>query len=118
VSIRFQADNDLSAVIITATLRREPTIDFQTAEAARLDSLDDQSVLDRAATEGRILVTHDKRSMPRHFAEFLAKGHSSPGVLLVIPQDAPLTRVVESLVLIWADGRPDDWVNVITKIPF
>lgn len=118
MSIRFQADNDLSAVIVTTTLRREPAIDFQTAEAARLDSLDDKAVLQRAAADGRILITHDKRSMPRHFAEFLAEGHTSPGVLVVIPQHAPLAGVVETLVLIWADARPDDWVNVITKIPF
>lgn len=118
MSIRFQADNDLSGRIVAATLRCEPSIDFQSAQAAGLDRLDDKAVLSRAAEEGRILVTHDKRSMPRHFAEFLAQGHSSPGVLIVIPQDAPLARVVETLLLIWADGRPDDWVNVLTKIPF
>ena len=118
MSIRFQADNDLNGLIVTATLRREPAIDFRTAQAAGLDRLDDGAVLKRTAEEGRILVTHDKRSMPRHFAAFIAEGHSSPGVLVVIPQDAPLARVVETLVLIWADGRPEDWVNVITKIPF
>ena len=118
MSIRFQADNDLNGLIVTATLRREPTIDFQTAQAAGLDRLDDEAVLHRAAEDGRILVTHDKRSMPRHFAGFAAEGHNSPGVLVVIPQDAPLLLVVETLVLIWADGRPEDWANVITKIPF
>jgi hypothetical protein len=41
LSIRFQADNDLKKVIVDATLRREPSIDFQTADAARLDDLDD-----------------------------------------------------------------------------
>jgi hypothetical protein len=30
LSIRFQADNDLKRIIIDATLRREPRIDFQT----------------------------------------------------------------------------------------
>jgi len=118
VSIRFQADNDLSGLIVAATLRHEPAIDFQTAQAAGWDGLDDLAVLRRAAQEGRILVTHDKRSMPRHFAEFLREGRRTPGVLVVIPQDAPLARVVETLVLIWADGQPEDWVNVITKIPF
>jgi hypothetical protein len=118
VTIRFQADNDLSGLIAAATLRREPAIDFQTALAAGLDRLDDLPVLHRTAAEGGILVTHDKRSMPRHFAEFLREGRRSPGVLVVIPQDAPLAGVVETLVLIWADGQPEDWVNVITKIPF
>jgi hypothetical protein len=118
VTIRFQAVNDLNALILAATLRREPAIDFQTAQAAGLDRLDDAAMLQRTAEQGRILITHDKRSMPRHFAELIAERHNSPGVLVVIPQDARLAGVAETLVLIWADGRPEDWVNVITKIPF
>lgn len=93
MSIRYQADNDLNQLIVAATYRREPGIDFQTAQKAQLDRLDDPIVLRRAASEGRILVTHDKRTMPRHFASFLRQGNISPGVLLVIPQDAPLQSV-------------------------
>ena len=101
MSLRFQADNDLNRLIVAATFRREPAIDFQTAQSAQLDYLDDETVLQHAASEGRILVTHDKRTMPKHFASFLAKGNSSPGVLLVIPQDVPLRTVVDTIVLIW-----------------
>jgi hypothetical protein len=118
VSIRFQADNDLNRLIVSATFRREPSIDFQSAQAAQLDYLDDEAVLRRAASEDRILVTHDKRTMPKHFASFLAKGNHSPGVLLVIPQDVPLRSVVDTLVLIWVDDRPEDWKSAITVIPF
>jgi hypothetical protein len=44
LSIRFQADHDLKRIIIDATLRGEPGMDFQTAQAARLDDLDDETV--------------------------------------------------------------------------
>jgi hypothetical protein len=86
LSIRFQADNDLKRIIIDAALRREPGIDFQTAHTARLDNLDDEEVLRLAALQSRILVSHDKRTMPRKLASFIASGGTSPGVLLVIPQ--------------------------------
>jgi hypothetical protein len=56
--------------------------------------------------------------MPRNFASLLKEGITSPGILLVIPQDAPLRSVVETLVLIWADARPEDWENAVTIIPF
>ena len=118
MSIRYQADNDLNQLIVTATFRKEPSIDFKTAQNSRLDHLDDVAVLRQAASEGRILVSHDKRTMPRHFASFLDEGNDSPGVLLVIPQDAPLRSVVETLVLIWADNTPEDWQNAVTIIPF
>lgn len=118
MSVRFQADNDLNQLIVAATYRREPAIDFQSARAAQLDSLEDQAVLALAASQDRILVTHDKRTMPRALADFIAAGNRSPGVLLVIPQDAPLRPIVDSLILIWADDRPSDWENSVTIIPF
>ena len=56
MSIRFQADNDLKRIIVDATLRRAPSIDFQTAQAAGLDDLDDELVL-RCASEQASSVT-------------------------------------------------------------
>jgi len=55
--------------------------------------------------------------MPRALASFIASGDTSPGVLLFIPQGAPIREVVEALILIWADERADDWRNLIAKIP-
>lgn len=118
MSILFQADNDLKRIIVDATLRREPRIDFQSAQAARLDGLDDEDVLRQAASQSRILVSHDKRTMPVALASFVAAGGTSPGVLLVIPQNVPIREVVETLLLIWADDRANDWKNLIAKIPF
>lgn len=118
MSIRFQADNDLKRIIVDATLRHEPRIDFQTAQAARLDGFDDEAVLRQAASQARILVSHDKRTMPAALASFVASGGTSPGVLLVIPQSASIREVVQALILIWADDRADDWRNLLARIPF
>jgi hypothetical protein len=118
VSVRFQADNDLRRIIVDATLRREPSIDFQSAQSAGLDHLDDDLVLHRASEQGRILVSHDKRTLPLRLAQLIRCGGESPGILLVIPQNAPVRKVTETLILIWTDNRPEEWVNLVTKIPF
>ena len=60
--VRFQADADLSQIIVKATLRREPRIDFQTARAANLAGLSDKEVLALAARAGRVLVVHQIRN--------------------------------------------------------
>jgi hypothetical protein len=73
-------------------------------------------VLALAAVQNRILVTHDFRTMPRHFADFLATGDVSPGVLLV-KQRTPLASVIDDLVLIWTASSPEDWTNRIVAIP-
>jgi hypothetical protein len=69
----------LKRIIIDATLRDEPRIDFQSAQAARLDDLNDEAVLRLAASQSRILVSHDKRKMPASLASFVASGDRSPG---------------------------------------
>jgi len=83
-----------------------------------LDGLDDEAVLHLAASQSRILVSHDKRTMPNAFAMFVSSGGTSPGVLLVIPQNAPIREIVGTLILIWADDRANDWKNLISKMPF
>jgi hypothetical protein len=114
--VRFLADASLHHAIVGGCLRREPSMDFVSAHAAKLEGLSDLDVLALAAAHGRILVTHDFRTMPRHFAEFLASGATSPGVLLV-KQHTPLGAVIEDLVLIWTASTPDDWKNRIIVIP-
>jgi Domain of unknown function (DUF5615) len=118
VAIRYQADNDLRGHFVRALRRREPAIDFQTAQAANLHGIDDLAVLRKAALEDRILISHDKRSMPQALADLIRQGIVSPGIFLVIPQNAEIQRVCESLILVWAASSSIEWRNRITKIPF
>jgi hypothetical protein len=62
MKVRFQADADLKHAIVSATLRREPTIDFRSAKSADLAGLDDREVLAFAAQGGRVLVSHDNKT--------------------------------------------------------
>lgn len=89
--IRFQADADLNQIIVSAVVRRSPEIDFRTATAAGLAGLKDADVLTLAANDGRILVTHDQATMPKHFGEFI-RSATSPG-LIVVPQSLAIREV-------------------------
>jgi len=115
MKVRFQADADLNEIIVKATIRREPGIDFQTAFVSDLAGLSDKDVLALAAKSGRLLVTPDRKTMPRHFAEFIAD-QPSAGVLIV-PQKLPVTQIVEDLVLIWAATEAAEWTNRICVLP-
>jgi predicted nuclease of predicted toxin-antitoxin system len=115
MKMRFQADADLNQIIVLATTRREPGIDFLTAAVTDLAGRKDPEVLAIAAREGRVLVSHDQKTMPRHFAEFIV--HTScPGVLIV-PQHLPIAVVVEDLLLIWFLTEAEEWVNRIRYLP-
>jgi hypothetical protein len=114
--IRFLADADLNKGIVTGCLRREPALDFLSANQANLEGASDPKVLALAATLDRILVSHDFHTMPRHFGDFLQARGSSPGVLLV-PQYLPIGEAIEELVLIWSASDAEEWKNRILRIP-
>jgi hypothetical protein len=113
--IRFQADADFNQIIVKAVLRREPAIDFKTAPAANLAGLQDPEVLTLAAGEQRILITHDRKTMPTHFAEFI-QTETSWGVLIV-PQTLPIRLAAEELLLIWLATEAEEWINRIRSLP-
>ena len=69
--VQFQADADLNQAIMTGVIRRQSNINFQTAPEADLEGLQDSEVLVLSAKQQRILVTHDRRTMPTEFADFI-----------------------------------------------
>jgi len=115
VKIRFQADADFNEDIVAGVLRRLPEIDFQTANEAELARLSDHEVLAKAAAEGRILITHDRKTVPLHFARFI-QIRSSPGVL-VVSQKAEILRIIEDLILIWFASDAEEYTNSIRTLP-
>ena len=96
MKVRFQADADLNQIIVKAVLRKEPLIDFQTATDANLAGKNDIEVLKIAKKENRILVSHDQRTMPGHFASFIID-QSSSGVLL-ISKKMPVVETIDELI--------------------
>ena len=96
-------------------VRSESRVDFYSAQAARLDGVPDPEVLAFSADAGRILVSHDFQTIPRHFQQF-TRDRRSPGVLLV-RQDLPVGKAVETLLLIWEASEPDEWINRICLLP-
>ena len=114
-SVQFQADADLNQAIVTGVIRRQPDINFQTATEANLKGLQDSEVLALSAKQQRILVTHDRTTMPTEFAEFMVNSQSS-GVLIVSRKTA-IEIVIKELILIWSVTTAEEWINRIAKIP-
>lgn len=104
---RFQADNDLDQRIVTAVRRLGPTIDFQTAPTLDLHGMSDPEVLALAADQGRVLVSHDRRTLPDHFRQFIAL-RTSPGVIIV-SQKLSIGRASAS--------DADEYVNIVYDLP-
>ena len=96
---RFLADENLKAKIIAGLLRRESSIDFQPARAAGILGFPDEEVLAIAARGGRILVSHDRETMPAHFDHFVAES-TSAGVIIV-SQSLAIREAIEQILIVW-----------------
>lgn len=68
-----------------------------------------------AAQQKRILISHDRRTMPTEFAEFIISNQSL-GVIIV-SRKLPIEVVIEELLLIWAASSAEEWINRIAKLP-
>lgn len=115
-AIRFQADADLRQAIVTGTLRRQPKLNFRSANEAELEGVKDPEVLAIAARDGRVLVTHDRKTMPIEFGQFINTQISS-GVL-ILPQTLPIGEAIDSIILVWEASTAEEWINQIMTFPF
>jgi Domain of unknown function (DUF5615) len=115
VTPRFQADADFNHKIVLALRRREPAIDFLDAQHGGVIGVSDSDVLRISADSGRILVSHDRKTMPAHFARFV-QDRSSPG-LIVVDQKLDIAAALEDLLLIWAATDTEEWRDQIGFLP-
>ena len=98
--VHFQADADLNQAIVTGTLHRQPNLSFQSAYTAGLEGKKDPEVLAIAAQDGRVLVTHARKTMPAEFGKFILTKNSS-GVL-ILSQKLPVSDTIDALRLKFA----------------
>ena len=115
MKIRFLADANLNQKIVTGLLLRMPGIDFGMHQDLIPDGMEDPEVLKLGATLGRIIVTHDVRTMPDHFLAFVRENHS-PGLILV-PKRMPIGVAIEELAIIWQASDAEEWLNQMRRLP-
>lgn len=115
--LRFLTDENFDDRIVHALLEHEPALDVVRAREAGLAGTGDPDVLEWAAGEGRVLLTHDVNTMPAYASERLRAGRPLAGVVLV-RKTAPPARIVEDLLVVALAGSEVDVVGQIVNVPF
>ncbi len=77
-------------------------------------------MIEETARIERLLLSHDKRTMPRHFAAVLERwlplGQHLPGVL-ILQDDLPVAEAIEQIALVWGASRAIEWRDRIVFLP-
>jgi hypothetical protein len=114
--LRLLIDQDLDHDILRALIRGVTRLDAVTAFEIGMAEASDPQLLIWAAQEGRVIVTHDRRTMPAHAADLMDAGKDVAG-LFVVPRSSPLRRAIEDLELLITCSKNAEWVNVIGHLP-
>lgn len=117
MTIRFLADEDLDSNIIQGLRYHEPAIDILDVKTADLRGTNDPALLELSAHQDRIPITHDRRTMTRHYLERLAAGNANNPGLFVVPQRYAVGEIVESLLLLWTASEAEEWRDRIVYLP-
>jgi hypothetical protein len=109
-------DENFKEQIVTGLRRRLRDLDITTARATGLLGKADPQVLERAAEEDRVLLTHDTRTMKGFAYERVERGLPMPGVVEV-PDLLQIGRAIEDLILIASLIEPDDIRARVLRLP-
>ena len=114
--VKYLFDEDLNGRIVRGVRRRIPDLDSTTVQEADLPEASDPAVLDWAAAQGRIVITHDHRTMRPSAEDRLKAGRPMVGLILA-PQTVALGQVIDDLVLIAEATTAEEWIGTIVFLP-
>jgi Domain of unknown function (DUF5615) len=114
--LRLLADENFNGRILRALKRQIPNLDVVRVQDTRLSGADDPTLLQFAADEKRVLVTHDQETLVGHAWQRVRSGMTMSGVI-VAPTDYPIGKVISDLELLLLAGQPKDVEQQILFIP-
>jgi hypothetical protein len=115
--LRLATDEDLNNRILRGLLRRKPDVDVVRVQDAGLSGRGDAEVLEWAAREGRVLLTHDVTTMKRYVDERVAAGLLMPGVFEV-SQQISIAQAIEDILLLAECSLENEWEGQLRFLPF
>jgi hypothetical protein len=114
--MRFLADENFDNDILAALRQRVPDLDIIRAQDTEIYGKTDRELLAFAARERRVLLTRDKRTIPRYAYERVQAGQPMPGVVEIKPVIS-VGDALEDLLLLIEATRDDEWEGLVKYIP-
>jgi hypothetical protein len=114
--LRLATDEDFNNRVLRGLLRRKPNLDIVRVQDAGLLGKADAEVLEWAATEGRVLLTHDVMTVRQYASDRIVAGRPMPGVFEV-SQAMPIGQAIEEILLIAECSLEGEWEGQIRFLP-
>lgn len=116
MTVRFLADENIDPDVVLGLQRRIDGVDIVRVQDVGLRTLDDPTILQWAADQGRVLVSHDLRTIPGFAHDRITAGLPMPGVFL-LRSTLPIADAIDELAIIAGASHADDWANRVIYLP-
>jgi len=114
--LRLLADENFNGDIVRALLLRQPDLDLVRVQDVGLAGVGDPDILAWAAENDRIILTHDRATLPDYAYERLAVGESLPGVFILNDRYPVGDASLEILLMIACSEQPE-WRDRVVHLP-
>ena len=114
--LRLLADENFNGRILRALRRQIPDLDVVRTQDTPLYGTDDQTLLQFAADEGRVLLTHDIETLVGYAWERVRSGMAMPGVIVALT-NRPIGQVIEDLEVLLLASWSDELESQIRFLP-
>lgn len=113
---RFLADENFHGDITRGLLRAASDLDLVRVQDVGLQHASDLEILDWAAKEDRIVLTHDRQTMPAFAFQRLTQGRQMSG-LFVLDDAMGIGQAIEELRLAIECSAAGEWQGLVVYFP-
>ena len=118
IRYRYLLDENVTPILREALLRKEPEMTVWRVgdPSCPRSGSPDPLILKWCADQAFSLVTNNRKSMPGHLREFIARGRTAPAIFVLNPS-LSIGQTVSELHLIWAAAEPYEYEDKINFMP-
>src|SRR5262249_32670542 len=118
MKVKYLLDENVDLEYRFQLIRHNPTLTVWAVNdpGAPAKETPDPDILRWCEEHDFILVTNNRRSMPRHLADHLAEGRHVPGIFILNPE-LSLGETIEELILIAEATFADEYADHISYLP-
>jgi hypothetical protein len=114
--LTLAADENFNNDIVRGLLRRRPDLDIVRVQDAGLSGKEDADVLEWAAQENRILLTHDVSTITQFAYERVQASKRMPGVFEV-SRSVSIGVAIEDILLLAEGSLEGEWEGQVRYLP-
>ncbi|HEY9743165.1 MAG TPA: DUF5615 family PIN-like protein [Coleofasciculaceae cyanobacterium] len=114
--LRLLSDENFNGDIVRGLFLRQPNLDLLRVQDVGLREVDDPAILDWAASNERILLTHDRATMPDFAYQRLIRGEQIAG-LFVVNDRMPIRQAIDELLVLIDYSEQAEWKGSVLYLP-